>query len=64
MAPPKSKVDLAATVSLKALVPVNYDGTLYGPGLLNGDVFDCREIDVKQLEDVSAAERVVEVTAS
>ena len=47
------------TVSVKALIPVNYDGTLYGPGLPDGDAFDCRETDVAQLKDVGAIEEVV-----
>jgi hypothetical protein len=46
------------TVSVKALVTVNYDGTLYGPGLPDGDTFDCRETDVAQLQDVGAIEEV------
>lgn len=46
------------TVSVKALIPVNYDGTLYGPGLPDGDTFDCRETDFAQLCDVGAIEQV------
>lgn len=52
------------TVSVKALVPVNYDGTLYGPGLPDGDTFDCRETDVTQLQDVRAIEEVVADSAA
>jgi len=60
MAPPKSKsTDPIPTVAVKALVPVNYDGTLYGPGLPDGDTFDCREPDLQQLLDVNAVEEVV-----
>ncbi len=46
------------TVSVKALAPVNYDGTLYGPGLPDGDTFDCRENDLAQLAAVKAVEEI------
>lgn len=52
------------TVSVKALVPVNYDGILFGPGLPDGDTFDCRETDVQQLEDVRAIVEVAVDTAA
>ncbi|WP_334158708.1 hypothetical protein [Oryzomicrobium sp.] len=41
-------------ISVKALVPINYDGTLYGPDLPDGDTFDCRENDLQQLKGVKA----------
>lgn len=40
--------------SVKALVPVDYDGTLYGPGLPDGDTLDVRQQDVEQLRSVGA----------
>jgi hypothetical protein len=59
MAPPKSKsADPIPTSAVKALVPVNYDGTMYGPGLPDGDTFDCRQPDLQQLLDVNAVDEV------
>lgn len=54
----KNDKPIPTTVRVKALVPVNYDGTLYGPGLPDGDIFDCRETGVAQLQDVGAIEKV------
>jgi hypothetical protein len=61
MASPKSK---DKTVSVRALVVVNYDGTLYGPGQEAGDTFDCRETDLSQLRDVNAVEAVATAAAA
>jgi len=53
-----AKSDPIPTVKVKALVPVNYDGTLYGPDLPDGDVLDVREPDLPQLQNVNAVEVV------
>lgn len=59
-----AKNDKAApTISVKALIPINYDGTLYGPGLPDGDTFDCRETDLQQLKDVRAIEEAATESA-
>lgn len=59
-----AKSDPIPTVKVKALVPVNYDGTLYGPDLPDGDELDVREPDLAQLKNVGAVVEVVPQAAT
>ncbi|MEW9901021.1 hypothetical protein ABWL39_20570 [Chitinivorax sp. PXF-14] len=54
MARTQTEAAAASQVSVTALVPVNYDGTLYGPDQPGGDRFDVRAEDLGQLLDVRA----------
>jgi|GEM_PF-2662521 len=60
----KAKAETVIISGVKALVPVNYSGTLYGPGLPEGDTFDCDEQCIKQLVDVGAVEVPAPIVAA
>ncbi|WP_293766397.1 hypothetical protein [uncultured Aquitalea sp.] len=51
-----AKNDPVQTVPVKVLVPVNYDGTLYGPGLPDGEDLEVRKQDLDQLLNAKAVE--------
>jgi hypothetical protein len=52
-----------AFVALAALVAINHDGTLYGPGQPAGDRFECKPDEAKALLDCGAAKLASDVAA-